>query len=450
MGDALWSRETRKMPFWHQLGFLVLKTLYIVATGVRRERLKLRAGALTYVSLLSLVPAVAVMFSVFAAFGGMEEVRKRLAETIVGVIAVRDQAQILGYLEQFVGNVHAGKLGAAGVVILLFTALSLLTNIEKSFNDIFGLTEDRTWLRRFLVYWVLLTVGPPLLGFSLSVTTAFLASDALRTFSSGFSLLFDVGPSLVVWSFFTLLYLILPNTRVSVRAAAAGGFVAGGFWLGAQKLYALYASYAVGYATIYGSLGAVPLFILWIYVSWLVTLLGATLTYALQSASTYEPEGKRLKTLAPRVAEFVAVRLMASVCRSYDAGQGPRGTAELLGEIGVAPKRVRQLLQELAAGGLLVAVEGPAGPTGYLPGRPSATIFVGDVLKLVRMGPHGAPFLENREGDKSPVLEVLNSIERAVASEGQKVSMAQLATALSSEDPVLSSSEDAAVLPDAL
>src|SRR5688572_27933901 len=121
---------------------LLARIVYIVVTGFRRERIKLRAAALTYVTLLSLVPALAVVFSLFAAFGGLEEVEERLREFLVGALTVQTHREtLMGYLTSFINHVHEGKIGIFGVAILLFTVISLLANIEKSFNDIWGLDK---------------------------------------------------------------------------------------------------------------------------------------------------------------------------------------------------------------------------------------------------------------------------------------------------------------------
>src|SRR5687768_11263914 len=150
------------------MAILLTRIIYIVVTGFRRERIKLRAAALTYVSLLSLVPALAVLFSLFAAFGGLTELEDELREMVVGALTVEAHRQtLLHYLAELISKVHASQIGIFGVVILLFTVISLLANVEKSFNDIWGLERDRSLLQRFQVYWPLITLGPMLLGVSL-------------------------------------------------------------------------------------------------------------------------------------------------------------------------------------------------------------------------------------------------------------------------------------------
>jgi membrane protein len=382
----LWStRVSAKLPPTARVLILLARILYIVVTGFRRERIKLRAAALTYVTLLSLIPALAVVFSLFAAFGGLQEVERELREFIVGALTVeRHRLALTQYLELFVSNVHAGKIGGFGVAILLFTVVSLLANIEKSFNDIWGLERDRTILQRFQVYWPLITLGPILLGLSLSISTALESSDFIRGVEARAPVI-ELGarllPLVLAWVFFTFLYTIMPNTKVPLRYASIGGVVAGTLWVGAQSLYAFYASSAITYSAIYGSLGAIPLFILWIYVSWIVALLGASLTFAAESARTYEPEHEKQKRVPQRDRELVAARLLLAVSRAFQRGTGPVRAQVLIDELLIPPRLARQVLYDLVLARLLVESE-----AGYVPGRPIDQISVAHVIEVMRSG----------------------------------------------------------------
>ncbi len=410
----LWSaaRLSKTETPARKILLLVLRILFIVITGFRRERIKLRAAALTYVSLLSLVPALAVVFSVFTAFGGLQEVEERLRTFIVEALSVTNQEVVSEYLKMFVDKTHAGKIGTVGVSVLLFTVISLLGNIEKSFNDIWGLTKDRSILQRFQVYWPLITLGPILLGVSLSVTAAVEASDIAQQLDRSIPYVGIVGsltPLVLTSTFFTFLYIIMPNTQVPFRAAIIGGLVAGSLWVAAQKLYAIYASRAITYSAIYGSLGAVPLFIIWLYVSWTVALLGASLTFAVQSAQTYEPETERTKHIPQRDREFIAVRLLLAVSKHFSAGKGPIGAQALVDALLVPPRPARMVLGELVESGLLIeSAEQRGQESGYLPGRPLQQTSVADVVRVMR---HGQWYADDREfWQDDPFSEEVNRV----------------------------------------
>lgn len=422
----IWAAERRTPDRRLRFVFiLVARTVYIVVSGFRREKIKLRACLLTYVTLLSLVPAMAVVFSLFTAFGGLEDTQHRLKGVLIDALAVQQRETVIEYLDRFLAQTNAGRLGTVGFLLLFVTALSLLTNVEKALNDIWGLTRDRTLIQRFQVYWPLVTLGPLLLGVSLSATAAIEASATVQTLTHtvpGFSLLLGLGPLVLTCAFFALLYQIMPNTKVHLRYAAFGGLVAGGLWTLAQKLFAYYAANAITYSAIYGSLGAVPLFIIWIYVSWSVALLGATLTFAVQSARTFEPE--RSTSQAER--EFVATRLMVAVADRFRRGEGPLSSQDLIDQVLVPPRLARLVLGELVRHGLLVETTTPKGDDqAYVPGRPLEQIQVSDLVRVMRQG---STEIRHERDDRLSlaVTETLASGEKAAAEALGKTTLLQV------------------------
>lgn len=375
-----------------RFGLLVARSLYIVATGFRTERIKLRAALLTYVSLLSIVPAIVVAFSLFAAFTGLRDVQAALKRFIITTLAVARQDTLLDYIDRFVAQ--AGAIGGFGVLILFVTLISLISNIERALNDIWGLRRDRTLFQRFQVYWPLITLGPVLIGLSLSLTAAVETSVSVQrmvVLQPVFDLVFTLLPVLFTWGFLTLTYMFLPNTGVPFKAAVIGGIVAGTMWEAAKRLYAVYAGYALSSPSVYGSLAAVPLFVLWLYVSWIIALLGATLTFAVQNAKTYEPESEAQRRKSQRDREFIAARLLVAVSDSFDRGAGPVPAQKLLDQLIVSPRFVRRVLADLVEVGLLVETMQREGEdVAYVPGRPLHTLSIADVVKAMRAGSEGS------------------------------------------------------------
>lgn len=409
---------------------MLARTLYIVATGFRTERIKLRAALLTYTSLLSLVPALVVMFSAFAAFQGLAGVQDALKRFVVQSLAVSQQEVVMSYLDSFVKQ--AGALGTVGVLVLLVTTISLLVNIETSFNDIWGLRRGRSMVHRFQVYWPLVTLGPILVGLSLSLTAAIETSDTVRELAAMVplvSFVFKLAPVLLTWISMTLLYMLLPNTHVPFRAALVGGIVAGSLWEIAKRLYAIYAGITLEGPSVYGSLAAVPLFILWIYVSWMVALLGATLTFAVQNAKTYEPEDLGPRRRSQHDRELLAARLLAAVSDSFERGDGPVPAQTLLDEVVVSPRFARQLLTELVEAGLLVETNGEGSEASYVPGRPLVMITLADVVHAIRGGQHDdkhAVRFDDADVLGRHVAKALGETERAIDGALASVSIAEL------------------------
>ena len=246
------------------------------------ETVRLRAMALTYISLFALVPALVVAFSVVQAFTGMERISARVSEVLFENLAVGARATIEPYLQRFIQNAHVTSAGLVGGAFLVWSAVSLFSNVDRAVNDIWGIRRRRSLSSQAVTYWMGLTLGPLLLAGSVMVghsTRAFLAGTGLRFLAVG-------AGAVLTCTFFSLIYVILPNTKVRLGAAVAGGFTAGIAWEIAKWGYTFFIGRFVHYNAIYGSVAAVPIFLLWLFVSWAIVLFGARLAFIVQYAST--------------------------------------------------------------------------------------------------------------------------------------------------------------------
>lgn len=436
----LWSPDYyRRMSTATERGALLAgRVAYLVWLGFSRERLRLRAAALTYMTLLSLVPALAVVFSLFTAFGGLEDAGLRLKAKVVSWLSVSHQQAVTAYLDQFVGSVHAGALGGFGVVVLLLTALSLLSNIEKSFNDIWGLEEDRSWVRRFQSFFPMLTLGPVLFGLSLTATASIESSDTVRTLVEvlpGAQAALRLGPLLLTWFGFGLFYVLMPNTRVPVRYGLIGGVVAGSLWEIAKRVYTVYAAKAITYSAIYGSLGVVPLSIIWIYVSWLIALIGALLTYATQNAATYEPDLDHSLKLSDRDRIQLAVRMLLLVFERFERGQGATDIDVVLNSVAGPPRAERQIVRDLVEAGLLVETD----DSGLVPGMPAHQTTLANIVDVVHAS--GQDVLSDR-GLAGAALRAASALDEVDAAARKDLGSISIATLMASVD------QTAAAVPD--
>lgn len=361
----------------------VARSLYIVVDAFRQDRVRLRAAALTFATLLSLVPFLAVAFSLFTAFGGLEDVGNTFKGMIVDALAVQQREVVMEYLDKFIGGANAGGLGAVGSAALFVTAVSTLSTIETAFNDIWGVSEARGWIRRFQVYLPIVLLGPVLIGVAFSSIVALEASEYVKMVTDAapaLKALFGLGPLLVYVLLFFFLYLFVPNTRVHVGPALAGGLV-GGISLGlGQRVFTAWAANAVSYSAIYGSFGAIPLTILWINVSWTLVLLGATVSFAVQSSRTFAPERK----FSPTEREKTGAQLLLAVARHYHAGAGPMPAQDLIDQALVPPHLGRRLLEEMSEAKLLVKVVGEDDEVGFVPGRPLEALTLADLVRSLR------------------------------------------------------------------
>ena len=233
------------------------------------------AAALSFSSLLALAPMVAIVFSMLSMFSATASWGEGMQDFIYRYLVPTAGDEVQQYLEQFASQ--AGALTAVGLVTFLLTALLLLFSIEESFNEIWGVQKGRVISQRVTVYWAMVTLGPLLMGASLSVSTYLLSTQLIQgseieaqTRSLGFRLL----PFVIEVFAFLLLYSIMPNKRVSWRAAAIGAVIAAVLFELSKRLFSLFILNFNNYEVVYGALATIPIFLIWIYLSWLVTLFG--------------------------------------------------------------------------------------------------------------------------------------------------------------------------------
>jgi membrane protein len=336
------------------------------------EVVQLRAMALTYISLFALVPGLVVAFSVVQAFTGMDRIASRLHEFLFDNLAVGARATIEPYLDRFVQNTHVTSAGLVGGFLLVWSSVSLFQNVDRALNDIWGVRRRRSLAQQATIYWVAITLGPLLLAGSVGLGHA--TRSALA--SSHLELLGSVAGALLTCVFFSLAYLIVPNTKVKLRNAAAGGFIAGLAWEAAKWGYATFVARSVRYSAIYGSVAAVPIFLLWMYLSWTIMLFGARLAYVFQYASSFL-SGAHAQSRIGR--EIVAGRAMLAVARAYDGAAEAPDPGEVASALGASADDVAEVVLALKAAGLVVSL----GDGGLVPARPLEKISMRDVRRAI-------------------------------------------------------------------
>lgn len=369
---------------------------------VNGDVVRLRAMALTYISLFALVPALVVAFSVVQAFTGVDAMVGKVHEFVFANLAVGARDSVEPYLTQFVARQHATSAGLVGGLLLVWSAVSLFSNVEGAVNDIWGIRRRRSYTQRAVIYWVGLTLGPLLLAGSVT------ASTAAREWASGAGLtvLTMLAGVLLTCTSFAFVYLIVPATRVRLTAAVAGGLVAGVAWEIAKWGYALVVARFFKYHAIYGSVAAVPIFLVWLYLSWTLLLFGARLAFVIQYAPTLLAKVPLAQTRAGR--EVLAGQAMLQIARAFDEATPPPDAGTIAARCRAMAEDVGEALGSLRAAGLVVTVsEG-----GILPARPLEQISLLDVRKAVA---GGGPLFPASGAGSGPVPEILRDVEDASA-----------------------------------
>ena len=248
----------------------------------QRDRISVSAGHLAYVSLLSLVPFIMVFFTILSAFPAFAEVRGELESLIFNSFVPHAGGQVQQYMTEFVAN--ASKMGAIGILSLVVVALLLIGNIDKTLNRIWNVKSERPPIFTFAIYWMVLTLGPLLIGSSVIVSSYLLSfASSAEEFTFGITTaLLKVVPFVASISAFFIIYMLVPNKRINPHHAAFGALLAASLFELSKKGFALYVTNFPSYQVIYGAMAVIPILFLWVYLSWIVVLVGAEFTYVLE------------------------------------------------------------------------------------------------------------------------------------------------------------------------
>ena len=347
----------------------------------RSDVLNLQAMGLTYSTLLSLVPFLAVMFSVLKAFEVQNILEPFLAQLLqpLGNAA----AEVTSRIINFVDNIRVGILGAAGVAMLFYTVVTLVAKIEDALNQIWRLPHSRTWSQRITAYLSVILVGPVMVFTALTLTASAQSYWLVeRLFEIGFvSYLFtlttSVMPFVLLCATFTFLYKFIPYTKVRLSSALVGGAVAGLLWQVVGMAFAAFVANSARYEAVYSSFAIVIVFLIWLYTGWLIFLIGAEVTYFHQypSAFLYEAmtDGKGY-----RFQEWLALSALAEIARRHLSHRPPWEQTELAARLGVSS--LGNLIDEFVRSGILLK---SAEPEGVALARPPENIFVKEIIEIV-------------------------------------------------------------------
>lgn len=417
--ETIWDARLEELGRARRLGYKACRVLFLATVGFLGDNCMLRAMALTYTTVLSLVPLLAFSFAILKGLGFYEDLRRERIEpyldTLFGaaeqapspllepaavplVMTDAAPAQGLSHLRGVFDNVlnmvdttDVKGLGAIGLVVLLLAVHRLLSSIETSFNQIWSVRKPRTIVRKLSDYLTMVVITPIFLVVAIGVTTAVQNAGVIEFLEEKLALgavlqtLIKLAPVLVGWAAFTLLYLVMPNRRGRVAAALVGGFFASLAWEGALLAHIAFQIGVAKYNAIYAGFAAIPIFLVWVQLSWVIVLAGAELAYAFEKHYEYQGVGTGTR-IGPAHAEHVAVRLMARLSEAFLAGERAPSVPELARRVGVATSTVERLLSDLRERGLVAAIE-PAeagAPQGWQPSRDPATIRISDVLLAVR------------------------------------------------------------------
>ena len=381
----VWRKPERTVSPLANVWLRVARTLLALGRDLVYGQLNLRAMGLVYTTLLSIVPLLALSFSILKAFGVYNQMQPILLNFLspLGEIGEEVTRNIVGYIDK----VKVGVLGTLGLALLVYTSVSLVQKVEESFNFIWHIPRPRSFGDRFSRYFSVLMVGPILVFSALGITASVMNIEliqqllAIDVLGQSIRILSRLMPYLLIIAAFTFAYMFIPNTRVRFVPALVGGITAGVAWQTAGWIFASFVVSSNNYAAIYSSMAILILFMIWLYLSWLILLFGADVAFYVQHPEyLYARSGE--PRLSNRMRERLAFAVMSLVAGRFVSGQPMPSLGELRNCLGVPNHALQMTLDELVRREFLAECAGEL-PI-YVPARDPGLITVAQVLDAVR------------------------------------------------------------------
>ena len=349
----IWRVSFKDLSLGKTLLIKQLRILILAFRGTREDKVLLRAPALTFYSIFSIIPAVALAFGIAKGFGLEMYVEQQLQ------IALAGREEVLSWLmeltETFLRQFDGGTLAVVGLIILLYTITMLLVNMEKSFNEIWQVSKGRPWTRKFTDYFAMMFIAP-LFFIMAGVATVYLNTQIHEASGAILNplllILVRILPYILIWTVLTLLYIVMPNTNVQFSSALIAGIISGTIFQFVQWAYITFQIGATTHNTLYGSFAALPLLLLWMQVSWIVVLFGAELSYAYHNVDKYEFEAET-KNISPFNKKILSLYVLKLLVKNFQKGEAPLTPGEVSKTLQIPNSLVRSILNNLEVVGLV-------------------------------------------------------------------------------------------------
>ena len=342
---------------------MLLKYLRVILVSFRRfneDKVQLRASSLTYYSLLALVPILAMGFGIAKGFGFDKDLEQKLVENFA------EQEEVLNWIISFahnmLDNTKGGLIAGVGLAVLFWSVMKMMGNIEDSFNDIWQVKRGRSYVRKFTDYLAIMLIAPVFIILA-SSGRVFVATQ-LNNITSSINLvdlnivvvlLMKLFPYVMTWMLFTLIYIIIPNTKVDLSSAILAGVLAGTAFMVVQWFYIVAQMGMSRYNVIYGSFAALPLLLFWLRASWIIVLLGSEVTFAKQNIDLYEMEKESLKS-SQYAHRAYNILLLEHIVRRFVDGETPLTAREMSKQMKLPIRLVRVTISDLLACNLISEV----------------------------------------------------------------------------------------------
>lgn len=358
LSRGVWNMRLKDLSGHRYFLIRQLRIYLLAVKGFYEDKCQLRASALTFYSLLSVVPVLAMGFGIAKGFDLEAKLEAELKANLAG------QQEVLTWLIEFANkmleNTKGSLIAGLGFVILFWSVVKVLSNIEESFNDVWRIKKPRTWGRKFSDYTALMIFAPILLIGSSGVTVVLKTmieqitqgSGLMETVGPFLTFLINLAPFFLVWVLFTLLYTFMPNTHVKFKSGLIAGIIAGTIYQLFQVLYIEFQGMVTTYNAVYGSFAALPLFLMWLQLSWLVVLFGAEISFAEQNVENYEYEAETTE-ISYDYKRLLSLYVLNLIVQNFKHDNKPLCSHEISHQLEMPIRLVREILFNLLSAGLI-------------------------------------------------------------------------------------------------
>jgi membrane protein len=431
---GIWEIRLKGLPSRKAFSVKALRIILLASRRFVTDHCQKTASVLTYYSLLNIVPVVAVAFAVAKGFGLEKLIEKQIMQMAEKANWQSDVTnQILTFSHNILDQAKGGLIAGVGIILLLWTVISILGKIEESLNAVWEIRQSRTLIRKFSDYMAMLVVGPVLLVISGSatvlvtsqVTVILTRISFLGAFSNVILFLLNLLPYVSIWVLLTTLYLIMPNSRIPPRSAILGGITAGTITQIVQWAYIKFQIGVTSYGTIYGSFAALPLFLAWVQISWMIVLFGAEIAHASEHYETYgfHPDYFRISVSSKKL---LVLRIFHLLIKRFSLGERPLSARQIAHALEIPVRLAQSLLQELSEVGLVVeTAKGIKGEVAFQPGRTIEDITLKFALdEYEKYGVTKIP--EYRSDDAEKISRCLKDISETIEKSPGNVRLKEL------------------------
>jgi membrane protein len=425
---GVWEIRLKDLPPLEAFPIKYLRIILLASRGFIRDHCQKTASVLTYYSLLNVVPVVAVAFAMAKGFGLEKLIEKQILQMADKANWQADiTTQIISFSHKLLDQAKGGLIAGVGIVLLLWTVISIMGKIEESLNEIWEIKKPRTLIRKFSDYIAIMVFSPILVIIS-SSATVLVASQLkmilnkialLGVFSHIILFLLNLLPYASIWVLLTMLYLIMPNTKIPIRSAILGGVVAGTIAQIVQWIYIKFQIGVASYGAIYGSFAALPLFLAMLQMIWMIVLFGAEIAYANEHYETFSfhPDYSRISVSSKKL---LMLRIFHLLTKKFSLGEKPLNASQIAHALEIPVRLVRQILNELSDVGLVVeTVKGIKSEAAFQPGRTIENITVKFALdEYEKYGIKKIPDYQTDETEKISkyLKDISETIEKSPAN----------------------------------